>query len=322
LFTGNRIDSAWWNSALFRDGKGLLPLPLATLTGDARENAPSVSVISQRFENPALELFNDPRNGSLGEAAIKHWFKMREPQNPLVSTMEATVLARLESGDPFLVEKKFGEGRVIACATAIDADWSNLPLRPSYLPLLQRLAIYLASNVYPPRNLAVGKPLLAFLARAEIDKDATLTTPGGESFKLKGVKRGERGVIEYLKTQRPGLYTLQPPSGGPIHYVVNANRRESDLAKLSDSEIAALAKQHDVALVRSGAEFKALEQTRRYGTELWKTLLWALLALIFLELILQQIFAGVRRHRRRPESRPGFDEPPGIRRVAPLEVAR
>ena len=322
LFTGNRIDSVWWNSALFHDGKGLLPLPLATLTGDAKENAPSVSVIAQRFENPALELFNDPRNGSLGEAAIKLWFKMREPQSPNVAAMEATVLARLESGDPFLVEKKFGEGRVIACATAIDADWSNLPLRPSYLPLLQRLAVYLASNVYPPRNLAVGKPLVAFLTPAEINKEATLTIPGGESLKLKGVKRGERGVIEYLKTQRPGLYTLQPPGGGPIHYVVNANRRESDLAKLSDSEIATLANQHGVALVRSGAEFKALEQTRRYGTELWKTLLWALLALIFLELILQQIFAGVRRHRRRPESRPGFDEPPGIRPVAPLEVAQ
>ena len=322
LFTGNRIDAAWWNSALFRDGKGLGPLPLGTLAGDPKESAGSVSVIAQRFDNPALELFNDPRNGSLGEAAIKLWFKMKEPPSASMGATEAAILARLESGDPFLVEKKFGEGRVIACATAIDADWSNLPLRPSYLPLLQRLAVYLASNVYPPRNLAVGKPLIAFLSRAEIEKEATLTTPGGESFQLKSVPRGERGVIEYLKTQRPGLYTLQPPSGGAIHYVVNANRRESDLAKLSESEIATLAKEHGVALVRSGAEFKALERTRRYGTELWKPLLWALLALLFLELILQQIFAGVRRHRPPAGSRPGFPEAARFREAPRVEALR
>lgn len=194
-------------------------------------------------------------------------------------------------------------------------------MRPLYLPLLQRLSVYLASNVYPPRNLAVGKPLLAFLPLADVSKEATLTTPGGEAVKLKAVKRGERGVLEFLKTQRPGLYTLEPPTGGAVHYVVNADRRESDLTKLSDKEIADLARQHGVALVRSGAEFKALEQTRRYGTEWWKTILWALLALIFLELILQQIFAGVR-GRRAAASTPLFGSPTAARAAPEMEAVR
>jgi len=322
VFPGNRVDPAWWNSSFLREGKGLLPFALGTLSGETRENAPAVSVISQRFENPALELFNDPRNGSLADAAIKLWFKMKEPQNPSMGATDATVLARLESGDPFLVEKKFGEGRVIACATALDADWSNLPMRPLYLPLLQRLSVYLASNVFPPRNLGVGKPLLALLPVADVNKEATVTTPGGEAVKIKAVKRGERAVIEYLNTQRPGLYTLEPPTGGIVHYVVNADRRESDLAKLSEKEIGDLARQHNVALVRSGAEFKALEQTRRYGTEWWKLILWALLALIFLELILQQIFAGLRGKRPAPATGPMFGSPATARAAAEMEAAR
>jgi hypothetical protein len=298
LCTGNRVDSAWWNASLHKDGKGLLPFALGAVAGESRDNAPSVGIVSQRFENPALELFNDPRNGSLSDVAVKMWFKMKEPQNPAPAPGDPTVLARFDSGDPFLVEKKFGDGRVIVCSTAVDADWSNLPMRPSYLPLLQRLSIYLASNVYPPRNLEVGKPLLAFLAPADVDKEAVLNTPAGEAVKIKVVKRGERGVIEYTKTQRPGLYTLQPPSGPVVHYVVNADRRESDLSKLTDKEIADLARQHGVPLVHNGTEFKQLEQTRRYGTEIWKALLWTLLAFIFMELILQQIFAGVRGRRR------------------------
>ncbi|MDQ3622341.1 MAG: VWA domain-containing protein, partial [Verrucomicrobiota bacterium] len=161
IFPGNRIESQWYNGALFREGNGLAPLAFGPLAGDLKESAPALAVVSQRFENPALELFNDPRNGSLSDSAVKLWFRLQEPgATPLP---EVTTLARLENGDPFLAEKRFGEGRVILCSTAVDGDWSNLPMRPFYLPLLQRLSVYLASTVYPPRNLEVGKPLVAFL---------------------------------------------------------------------------------------------------------------------------------------------------------------
>jgi hypothetical protein len=291
IFPGAKLDTNWYQSALLREGKGLLPLAFSQLAGEAREGAPSVGIVSQRFENPALELFNDPRNGSLADAAVRLWFKMHETPAGVDAPV---VLARLESGDPFLVEKKFGEGRVIACATALDAEWSNLPMRPFYLPLLQRLTVYLASTIFPPRNLEVGRPLAAFTAPADLDKEAIVTTPAGEAVKLKVTKRGTRGVVEFTKTQRPGLYTLTLPSGPPIHYVVNANRRESDLAKLTDKEIASLAAAHGVTLVRSAAEYRQLEQKRRFGTELWKGLLWALLLFVLAEMILQQLFAGVR----------------------------
>ena len=160
---------------------------------------------------------------------------------------------------------------------------------------MQRLSVYLASTVFPPRNLDVGKPLVAFLPVADAGKDAQIITPDSATVTVKIVKKGERGVIEFGRTQRPGLYTLTPPGSQPLHYAVNASRRESDLQKLTDTEIADLAKQHGVDLVRTGAEYKALDHTRRYGSELWKTLLWVLLALAFLEIFLQQKFSRVRR---------------------------
>jgi hypothetical protein len=109
------------------------------------------------------------------------------------------------------------------------------------------------------------------------------------------VKKGERGVVEYGKTQQPGLYTLNAPSGTATHFVVNTSRRESDLSKLTDNEIADFAKSHRVSVVHSGTEYKQLDRTRRYGSEFWRSLLWLLLALIFAELFLQQRFARVRR---------------------------
>ena len=287
IFPGDRSDPSWYNGPLFRDGKGLLPRTLGPLAGELKEGAPAVEIVTERFENPALELFNDPRNGNLSDSAIKLWFKLQESQK----ATDVVTLARLESGDPFLVEKPFGEGRVIACSTALDADWSNLPMRPFYLPLLQRLSVYLASTVYPPRNLDVGRPLVAFLPAADAGKKASLTNAAGIATELPIVKKGDRGVVEFAKTQRPGLYTLNPPGGAPVHFVVNASRRESDLQKLTGKEISDLASAHGVALVHSGAEYKALESSRRFGRELWKGALWVLLALTFIELVLQQRFA-------------------------------
>jgi hypothetical protein len=304
IFPGNRIDSSWTNGALFKDGKGLLPLSVGSLAGDLKESAPSVGIVSQRFDHPALDLFNDPRNGTVADAAIKMWYRLKEPAAN--SANAPTVLARLTSGDPFLVEKQFGEGRVIQCAIPVDADWSNLPMRPFYLPLMQRLSIYLASTVFPPRNLDVGKPLVAFLPVSDAGKNAALVLPDGSNREVPVTKRRERGVVEFDQTQQPGLYTLTAPSGPATHFVVNTSRRESDLQKLTAPEIADFAKSHGVALVRSGAEYKQLDRTRRYGSEFWKPLLWALLGLLFLELFLQQRFARVRR--------PAVIGSPGVKR--------
>jgi hypothetical protein len=293
IFPGTRVDAAWWNSTMFKDGKGLLPLAYGPLGGALQESAPSVGIVSQRFDHPALDLFNDPRNGTVADAAIKMWFKLKEPN--AASANAPTVLARLTSGDPFLAEKVFGEGRVIECATPCNAAWSNLPMRPFYLPLMQRLAIYLASTVFPPRNLEVSKPLVAFLPPAAAGKKASLVLPNGTVTDVPIVKKGERGVVEYARTQEPGLYTLNAPGGTTTHFVVNTSRRESDLSKLTDNEIADFAKSHGVAVVHSGAEYKQLDRTRRYGSEFWRPLLWLLLGLLFAELFLQQRFARVRR---------------------------
>jgi hypothetical protein len=314
IFPGNRVDASWANANLFKDGKGLLPLAFGTLGGDLKEEAPSIGIVSQRFEHPALDLFNDPRNGTVSDAAIKMWYRLKEPA--VASANAPTIVARLTSGDPFLAEKQFGEGRVIECAVPCDADWSNLPMRPFYLPMTQRLAIYLASTVFPPRNLEVSKPVVAFLPKQDAGKKASLVLPDGTTREVPVVQKGERGVVEYAKTQQPGLYTLNAPSGTATHFVINTSRRESDLSELSDAEIADFAKSHGVSVVRSGAEYKQLDRTRRYGSEFWRPLLWLLLALIFAELFLQQRFGRVRR----TKAEDGFGLPKGLVRRRGAQV--
>ncbi|HEX5177086.1 MAG TPA: hypothetical protein VFV83_08660, partial [Chthoniobacteraceae bacterium] len=54
------------------------------------------------------------------------------------------------------------------------------------------------------------------------------------------------------------------------------------------------------------AEFRALDQTRRFGREIWKPLLWSLLGMMFVEMVVQQRFA--RRRGRTVALSPGPSE--------------
>jgi hypothetical protein len=290
VFPGDRIKTPWYNAQLYADGKGLLPTRLASLEGGLADDDPHVAVLVQNFEHPALALFNDPRRGNLAAVTARLWYKLAENNGASrAATNNAPfTFARLSNGDPFLVEKKFGEGAVIASSAPCGAEWSNLPTRPVYLPLMQQLVTYLAAKFDPPRNVDIGRPLVAILPASLAGKTLNLSDPDGHKHKLAVMSGGGRAFVSFSETRRPGLYILEIPNQSPVHFVVNTSRAESDLAQLTADEIKAAAKPFNANVVTSWDEYRALEQRRRYGREFWRPLLWTLLALIFAELFLQQ----------------------------------
>ncbi len=203
--------------------------------------------------------------------------------------------ALLESGDPFLLEKRFNEGRVFFCATSCDEAWNNLPGRPFYVPLAQRLCTYLASSLFPPRNLGVGSSAVAFFPPERIGQMATMRDTQGKLTELAIESRGSKGVAEFAGTGRPGLYTMTGPDKNPIHFVVNTSRVESNLQQLEPGEREQLAQGLKADLVGSVEDYRALDHTRRFGQEIWKLLFILVLILLFGELLLQRRMARQRK---------------------------
>ena len=306
IFPGDRIKTAWYNTQFYADGKGLFPSRLNTLEGGLDDDAQHTTILVQHFEHPALSLFNDPRRGNLASATVRLWYKFDEKRKitdfaksviseKTSATRDAPktddlpfVLARLSTGDPCLIEKKFGDGTVIAGSVPCGAEWSNLPTRPVYLPLMQQLVTYLAAKFSPPRNVDIGRPLVAVLPASLAAKTLELSDPDGRKFKLTVKTAGGRALASFNDTRRPGLYILEMPDKTPVHFVVNTTRAESDLAQLTADEIKAVAKPFNADVVSSWNEYRKIEQRRRYGRELWRPLLWTLLGLVFIELALEQ----------------------------------
>ena len=283
VFPGNRIQTDWYNKELAAVD-GLLPLIYRDLKG--QQSALGTKVARQQYSHPALDFFNNPDNGSLAEASIKIWFNCEIA--PSSELYKGKVISQFETGEPFMAEKNFGQGKVIQCAVPCDADWSNLPMRAFYVPLMQRLIMYLASDVLPPRNLKPGQKLTAFFPVGMAGQSFNLETPAGEEVPLIAEGVGRYSVVEFMETWQFGTYILQQDAIEQVHFCVQPDPTESDLAPVTEDELNTIADHLNASVVRSVEEFEQLDRDRRFGREVWKTLLWLVLTLMFVELLFQQ----------------------------------
>jgi hypothetical protein len=301
IFLGNKIDMPWYNQTLHSGTSALLPMPLASLEGGSGDDRQTTRIVAQHFEHPALEVFNDRTSGNLADAEIWNWYRFGRPAQPLPDAPDlsndqddAVVMARLENGDPLIVERRYGAGVVVQVATACDADWSTLPMQPAFLPLVQQLVTTMASQVMPSRNIETGEPLVAILPSGSAGLSLALASPDGTRHTVRPVARGASSVVQFDRTAQPGVYTLTSPDAQAIHFVARAQRSESNLRRLTSEELAALAEDLGADVVDSAQDFLELERTRRHGREIWRFLLLAVVALMFTEMFLQQRFARVR----------------------------
>lgn len=342
ITAGNRLDPEWHRQKLWNNGDGLLPSPWGELKGAGGDSATTAApkppvtesspgprvakIVSQRSEHPALAFFNDPANGDLSTAEIRRWHALAA--SPRTDTQAAAATAAvLDSGDPLVLERRFGDGVVLQLATAVDADWSDLPLRPFYVPLMQQLVATLAVQIQPPRNLPTGAaaaapftppaaspesaqpnptapqpgpPAAAPPANAATDATqsgqlpaVTLVDPLGLRTTLSSRVQGRWLIAETSATQRPGVYLMTLPDGRPAHFAVTTSSFESDLTLLDPAQLQATAQQLGAKLVTSVQAYLDADRRQRHGEEIWPWVLCGLLLLMCLEVALQQRFAGV-----------------------------
>ena len=108
-----------------------------------------VGIAAPPFYQPALAPLDESGHAELRGIRVRRWWKLE----PLRGAM---VIARFSNGDPWLIEHWTAAGKTIVSAVPADPAWSDLPLHPEFVPLLQGLVRYLAVPV--PARLAEAGP--------------------------------------------------------------------------------------------------------------------------------------------------------------------
>src|SRR5207247_3421016 len=123
------------------------------------------------------------------------------------------ILARYDDGAVALAERRTGAGRVIISTSTLDDSWTDLPVKPVYLPLVHQLAQYLARYEQTPSWLTVGQVVdLASLA-AQIRGDRIVVTPSGQRTTQRANSPG------LLELAEQGVYRVRAGGAtGMQHY--------------------------------------------------------------------------------------------------------
>ena len=232
------------------------------------------------FTHPLFVAFANPRYSDFTK--IQFWQRRAVTLKPEKSTH---VAARFDNGDPAVLDRSIGKGRVIGLTSGWSPDDSQLALSGKFVPLVASLIDLAAGGTEPLTSVAVRQP--AELPKLRALGAWTVVKPGGQKVTL------EDGATVFTDTDVPGVYRLTNATE-QFAFAVNVPQSESNTAPLNLE----LLEQHGVQMgttVKSTDRLDRMRQQRDTELEsrqkVWRWLVVAALAVLIGETVLAGWFA-------------------------------
>ncbi len=312
IWSGDALQSKWYNDKWGLTSKArLLPADYGQISRPADRQQAALKIQSQSYEHPALTFFNRSSNGRLDSIDFSTWYRLERTADAKPPASENTATPRdddrsvltmlaLDNGDPLLLERAVGKGRVLQWAIQGGQRWSNLPLREVFVPMMQQLVLYGATSAMPQLNIETGNMLAVALEdQPAPDKasnkssspvagnDIELLTPQNLRFRLDADRQSEQPSVQFAATHYPGAYQLSGVRQRPLVIAASVRAEESVLTPLEDNSLSETAQRLEAQIQDSAEAFWASELVKQTGREIWRPLLAALVIFLFAELLLQ-----------------------------------
>lgn len=280
VFSGDQVRPEDYNSA-FQGGPepGLLPCSLVGTREYPESTEQSVSLVPVDWEHPIFSALKEVRNESFANVRFSRLMISEEVKEEET----VSVLARFSNGFPALLERRLGAGSVLFFASTCDRDWTNLPLRPVYLPLVHQIVRHIAGKQQRLKSYLVGEPVKYIFPPTEKSVDVAVTDPAGRTFEADVKPSGAAISATFPDTVIPGIYNAAvKTSAGKAgeYFAVNVDVSESDLSRVTRGQ----AKESlgpDVIRIEGEDDLVSAIWRMRTGVKLWDYFFYlALLALL------------------------------------------
>jgi len=189
-----------------------------------------------RIAEPAHPLFADAWDTgtpfpALPQQRLLDW-KLNGNAQTLLTLGSASGVA---GGLPFLIYGERGAGRVMIINASADRTWGDFPLSPAFVPLVQQIARFSATQGGKPLRLSVGDPapLPSTLPR---DKAINVTQPDGSSKTLSPRSGTGANTMLLERTELAGFYEAAVGQE-KVAFAVNVDRSESNLRPLDPAAL-------------------------------------------------------------------------------------
>ena len=310
-FAGDLVQPVFYNRILFVGGRdGLFPVPLAAARGQlTRERSVSDPDLALT-DHPVFRIFTGQNNPFIDSVRIEsYWPTARSFTDAEGAEHEWTVddnlrrdgvraIARLRNRDPLVFEHTFGAGRVVTFLTTAGPGWNNWSRNPSFVVGLLELQKHVARGTRTGQEWIVGEPIRLslspneFLGTVEVipansdDVNRVAATAAGDT----AGSNSRELTVKFPRTDTPGVYRVRMFD----HHQVPSEEWYAYNAPVAESNLATAAVQEFQARLTSGSGIvvqDAERLTRVGGQDAGRELRHALLFLIALVLILEQVLA-------------------------------
>lgn len=287
----------------------LLPAPLVDIrTPNAQDNRDSwhISFLDKTY--PALAQLVEP--SSLYESVLVY-----KHARMTVGEGDTRVLARLDDGEPLLVLRKVEKGQVLMFGATTHVNWSNLPLRPIFLPLMARLTFDLAEVEQRLYSAIAGQPLVLQFPEQPQPIGVEVIPPSGETLRLKSEAADDKvgQTFRYPSTYDIGIYLLRMLNTvrlSQVAFSVNCDPDEADPATLERQELQELLGLTPLVFAENPDDLSSTFALLREGKSLWSIFLAAVLVALVLETFVSNRLSP------KQDDQTAQQPPPGMRRLA------
>jgi hypothetical protein len=170
-------------------------------------------------------------------------------------------------------------------ATSGHVGWTNLPLRPIFLPLLVRMTFELAGAEQARHAALAGSPLVLPFEDEIRPRGIEVQPPSGATIRLRLDEQDGRreSVFRYAETHEIGIYLLrllEAVRPVQIAFSVNVDPEESDPAKIDREELQQRFGGTTLVWAEDPEDLSSTFKWLREGKSLWGTFLWAVLLIL------------------------------------------
>ncbi len=279
---GNKVDADYYNNAF----SNLLPHRLHTTKTFSSDSPLSeeqpLHLKATEPLHPVLNILSKTQMNAL--SLVKFYRIFYVDPAPLGNCK--TILS-FSDDTPALIERQIERGKSVLFTSSVDRDWTDLPVKPFFLPLMQQLCRYASGSISEEgEDEILVNQSWQFPCPYDVNV-IEITNPEGTRTALQPVFINNEKAFLYTGTTIPGIYAVavggKPHPQFPPKFSVNVDTVESNLDKIDQKELTALMGGTNLTITTSRVNEGRDVLLGEARKTLWGALLFLALCILFAE---------------------------------------